>query len=132
MNKPFLCLLFLALSPTAFAERGCPEANGIIRTECLERQLKAAEADLKKVLGKAIASIGSKENDFIPPQEREKWQTAAANAQRSWRAYRDTECQTITPYFWWGGSGVSGAVVECSLWRTEARIKELRERYGIK
>lgn len=132
MNKLFPCLLFLALSPVAFAERGCPEASGIARTECLERQLKSAEADLKQLLDKANAIISSKKNDFIPPHEREKWKIEAAKAQRSWRVYRDTECQNITPYFWWGGSGVSGAVVECSLLRTEARIKELRERYGIK
>ena len=124
--------MVFGLIPSAFAERSCPDASGIVRTECLEKKLKSAEAELKQVLGKANASIGSKDNDFIPQQERDKWKLEAARAQRSWQAYRDTECQAITPYFWWGGSGVSGAVFECSLLKTEARVKELRERYGIK
>lgn len=133
MQKLVFCLLVFGTVQTVLAAGiKCPEASGIARTECLEKGLHSAEAELTQVFGKSIASINSKDNDHVPKSERGKWKSAAEKAQHNWQAYRDTECQTITPYLWWGGSGTSGAVVECSLVKTQARIKELREIYGIK
>lgn len=133
MHKIVCCLLVFGITQhSGAAEMKCPDASGIARTECLAKHLKTAETELKQIFGKAIAGINSKDNDHVPKPERIKWKAEAENAQRAWQTYRDTECQSIMPYLWWGGSGTSGAIVECSLQKTQARIKELRETYGIK
>ena len=128
----FAVLWALAMSQhSGAAEMKCPVANGIARTECLEKNLKAARIELNQVFGKVIARINSKSNDHVPTPERLKWKAEAEAAQQAWKTYSDTECQSIIPYLWWGGSGTGGAVIGCALQKTKARIKELREAYDI-
>jgi len=110
----------------------CPRSSSIERTECLEKNLQSARAELQRVYGAAIAGIHSKDNDYIPKPELDKWKVEAEKAQRAWQAYRDIECETIVPYQWWGGSGAGGASLECSLQKTVARIQELKSAYRVK
>lgn len=133
MKKEILLTFFLLpLSQNSTsAEKNCPTASGIARTECLEKKIRSAESELKQVLAKALSTISAQDSSLIPAVELENWRKNLIQSQRSWTIYKKTECEEITPYFWWGGSGVTGAVLDCSLAKTEARIKELRERYSL-
>ena len=52
-------------------------------------------------------------------------------AQRAWVAFRDAGCKGAMPMEWSGGSGTSAAVLICMREKTEARTKDLKERYGL-
>ena len=125
MKRVTLMVISLSLTSGAFAaDRPCPGTNGAERTECIEKALKASEGELKRVFSQSIASINSKNYEFIPKLERDKWKATAEHAQSAWTTYRDAECRTVL-YSWWGGSGASAAIMECLLVKTQSRIKEL-------
>lgn len=131
--RQLVLLASLLIAPVAQAQQGkCPDASGIARTECLERNLKSARAELQRLYPKAIASIHSKDNSHIPKPELDKWKAEAEASQRAWQTYRDIECDKVVLYRWWGGSGAGGASIACSLQKTIARISELKTTYGIK
>lgn len=125
--QKFIILAVFFIIPVAQAQQfKCPEASGVVRTECLEKNLKSASAELDRVYREALASIYSKDNDHIPKSELDKWKIETERSQRAWQTYRDIECGKIILYQWWGGSGAGGASIECSLQKTIARIRELK------
>lgn len=125
MRLTYLMVVPLYFACTVLAaDNACPGASGAQRTECLTKALKVSEGELKRKFAQVIAGINSKDNEFIPKPERDKWKAAAERAQSAWMTYRDTECQTVI-YSWWGGSGAGGATVECLLLKTQSRTKEL-------
>lgn len=122
-------LALLAVSLVSFSASAqqikCPDAGGIARTECLEKNQRSANMELERLYVMRLANINSKENDHIPKAELGKWRAEAEKSQQAWLAYRDLECGMIR-YEWWGGSGAGGAITECLLRRTAARIRELK------
>ena len=126
MRPLSLMVIPLSLSSAVFAaDNACPSASGIARTECLEKTLIISEGELKRSFAQSIAGINSKDYDYVPKPERDKWKVASERAQSAWMAYRDTQCKAVLPYLWWGGSGAGGASLECLLSKTQSRIKEL-------
>ena len=94
---------------------------------CLDRELKAADAELNRVYKAAMAAI--ERSDHLTPELRGEWKAALRAAQRLWISYRDADCRTPIEYEWWGGSGVGMAILSCLLEKTKVRVSELRERY---
>ncbi len=124
-------VLFVATTSSYGADYDCGDKTPGARIDCVEKLAERADAELKRVFGKAIAYINSKDNAHLSKEDRESWRAAALNSQRSWEAYRQTECNTVTPYLWGTGSGVTAAISECELERTRDRIRELKQTYSI-
>jgi uncharacterized protein YecT (DUF1311 family) len=95
--------------------------------QCVVAALKVADTNLNQVYRAALQQIG--EGPDPAPDVRERWKAALRDAQRAWIAFRDADCDGLTQYEWWGGSGQSNAIVFCRLDKTNARVRDLKERY---
>lgn len=94
---------------------------------CAEKDLEKADAELNAVYKKALAAIPEMATD--EPYDAKSWETALRESQRAWVAFRDAECSKHVPMFWTGGSGATVEILGCIREKTEARTKELKERY---
>ena len=64
----------------------------------------------------------------MDPKVRREWQRVFRDAQRKWLAFRDADCNGAVAYEWFGGTGVTAAILGCKTEKTVARAKELRDR----
>lgn len=94
---------------------------------CSDKAFQEADAKLNAVYKNVLAHIA--ESDPEKPYDRESWEKAMRESQRAWVAFRDADCKGAVPMEWSGGSGTSAAVTGCMTEKTEARTKELSERY---
>jgi uncharacterized protein YecT (DUF1311 family) len=94
---------------------------------CSDKAFQEADAKLNAVYKKVLAHIA--EADLEKPYDRESWEKAMRESQRAWVAFRDADCKGAVPMEWSGGSGTSAAVTGCMTEKTDARTKELTERY---
>jgi uncharacterized protein YecT (DUF1311 family) len=95
---------------------------------CAAKDFDKADAALNAVYQKALASIP--EMAVEDPQFNTKtWEEALRASQRAWVAFRDAECENHVAMFWTGGSGATVDILGCKSEKTEARTKELKDRY---
>jgi uncharacterized protein YecT (DUF1311 family) len=135
MKRWALCAAVVATlgAPPAAAQpeepgAGCGDrANTREIGECAVAALKVADAALNRVYQAALQQTG--EGSDPAPNIRERWKAALREAQRAWIAFRDADCDGLTQYEWWGGSGQGNAIVFCRLEKTNARVRDLNERY---
>nr|USU32940.1 DUF1311 domain-containing protein [Methylobacterium sp. OTU13CASTA1] len=92
-------------------------------TLCINDAYEAADKLLNEAYRAAMASIDKRDT---APEVRKDWRKAFVEAQRRWIAYRDAECE-LTGFEWYGGTGRSGAVLDCARALTEARTKTLKQ-----
>jgi uncharacterized protein YecT (DUF1311 family) len=97
---------------------------------CADAAFKEADKRLNALYKDALAYIES--SDLEAPYDRKSWEEAMRASQRAWVAFRDADCTGLVPMEWSGGTGTSSAVMGCMTEKTEARINELKERYGSK
>lgn len=128
------CLVLLLLSRPAAADDDKIDCDNALTTYemniCAGRAYEAADAKLNAVYKQALAAIpemaiGEK------PFDAKSWEAALRASQRAWIAFRDAECEGHVAMFWTGGSGATVDIIGCKTEKTEARTKELSERYEI-
>lgn len=96
---------------------------------CSDKDFQEADTTLNEVYQKVLAQIAKA--DLEKPYDRVSWEKAMREGQRAWVAFRDADCKGAVPMEWSGGSGTSAAVTGCMTEKTNARVKELRERYEL-
>jgi uncharacterized protein YecT (DUF1311 family) len=129
LRSPALAILVLLIAPGAAvagqaAEQGIDCKKAVSTPEvavCASDAYDAADAKLNAAYKVAMASIAKRD---LPPDVQKEFRKALVEAQRKWIAYRDAECE-VTGYGWYGGTGRSTAIIECSRGLTEARTKAL-------
>lgn len=94
---------------------------------CAAGELEKADAELNEVYKKALAAIPEMASDA--PYDAKSWQAALRASQRAWVTFRDAECSDHVAMFWTGGTGATVEILGCKTEKTEARTKELKERY---
>jgi uncharacterized protein YecT (DUF1311 family) len=121
--------LFVALAGPAVAQEApdCAGAGG--NTEILACMLTAyeqADAELDTVWKKVLASVEPKE--FMSADEVRIWKEDLLESQRGWVIFKENDCDAVS-YEWYGGTGVTIAVVSCLYDHTVARVSDLKQRY---
>ena len=96
---------------------------------CMQREYDRVDAELNRIYQRAIASIDRE--DDVPQTKREQWKEALRRAQRHWIEFKETDCDELMEYEWWGTNGGSTATTECFINKTVARTKELSTRYNV-
>ena len=67
--------------------------------------------------------------DYLTPDQRSAWKKELREAQRVWVQFKEHDCNDAVGYQWWGGSGAGAASASCLRSKTEARTKDLTQRY---
>ncbi len=137
MSRTLVAACLAALVPTwhpvAAADDKIDCENALSTYEmniCAGRAFEAADAKLNAVYKKALAAIPEMATGEKPFDAR-SWEAALRASQRAWVAFRDAECEEHVAMFWSGGSGATVDIIGCKTEKTEARTKELSERYEI-
>lgn len=94
---------------------------------CALRDFEAADRALNETYRKALAAVPEMATE--KPFDARNWEDALRRSQRTWLAYRDAECKDHVPMHWTGGTGTNADVLGCMSSLTEARTKQLKERY---
>lgn len=106
----------------------CSDAGTTVEMNfCADKDFKEADDKLNATYKDVLARIA--EGDLEKPYDRASWEAAMRASQRAWVAFRDADCKGVVPMEWSGGTGTTAAVVGCMTQKTNARIKELSERY---
>lgn len=129
----FVAIMVLFFSSTADADDDppvdCDNAKSTYELNtCADRAFQKADDALNAAYKKALAHAAK--NGMEKPYDSESWQKALRESQRAWVAFRDADCKGLVPMAWGGGSATSGEVLGCMIEKTEARTKELVDRYG--
>lgn len=106
----------------------CENAASTVEiNHCALQSFEKADAALNAAYKSALGHIPEMAVD--PPFDARSWTEALRKSQRAWLAYRDAECKEHVPMHWTGGTGTNADVLGCMETLTEARTKELRDRY---
>jgi uncharacterized protein YecT (DUF1311 family) len=128
-----LVLLLLALPQIGHADDlprvECTQALSTAEmNQCASAEFAKADAELNAAYQTALKTIpGMATGD--PPWDAKSWETALRNSQRAWVAFRDAECDIHVAMFWTNGSGATVDILGCKTEKTEARTRELKDRY---
>jgi uncharacterized protein YecT (DUF1311 family) len=130
----FFCLPVLLLGLAGVRAEGadtddvCADAeNNVALKACLAKAYEQADKELNAVWKQVLASVD--QADHLTAEQREAWKTELREAQRSWVAFKEHDCNGAVLYEWWGGSGAGGAISSCLLGHTADRTADLEERY---
>lgn len=125
-----LALFAASLPARADDPIDCAEQNTTVEMNfCADEDFKASDAKLNAVYKKVLAQIG--DSDLEKPYDRASWESALRESQRAWVAFRDADCKGAVPMEWSGGTGTTSAVLGCMTAKTDARTKDLAERYNL-
>ena len=128
-----LCATLASLtvaSSAGMTQDANPCANAetnLAMNECLGKAYPRADKELNAVWKKVMGTIS--DADYLTPEQRDAWKKELREAQRAWVQFKEHDCNGAVLYEWWGGSGASAAISSCLLSKTEARTKDLKERY---
>lgn len=124
-------VLATAPSPTAAqapSKIDCTNAASTVEMNvCALQSFETADAALNAAYKSALGVIP--DMAIEPPFDAKSWTEALRKSQRAWLAYRDAECKDHVPMHWTGGTGTNADVLGCMETLTEARTKDLRDRY---
>lgn len=126
------CLATLSIAAPAIGQTvpkiDCAKATSTPELNwCSEQELAVADKKLNQAYAQVLKHIASA--DAMPKEQRQKWTDAVREAQRRWIAFRDHDCGEVIGYEWFGGTGMTGAMLGCKIEKTTARTKEFQERY---
>lgn len=123
----------VVISVTAFAQDkpiDCAKAMSTYEMNyCADRELAKADAQLNEVYRKALAKVAASTQP--KPYDAKHWEAALRASQRAWVQFRDADCKGLVPMGWSGGTGTTGEVLGCMTEKTEARVKELKDRFEL-
>ncbi|MBS7538097.1 lysozyme inhibitor LprI family protein [Ancylobacter lacus] len=115
-------------SPSAPAAP-CAEAGGYALTDCLATEFAKADAALNAAWKKVNGLIAA--DPDTPADQKAAWKAHLLAAQKAWLAFRDADCRfELVAAEWHNGSGTTAAQQQCALELTQARTRELLERYA--
>jgi uncharacterized protein YecT (DUF1311 family) len=97
---------------------------------CAEKSFDSADAKLNEAFKKVLSYVA--ETGGEKPYDAKSWEAALRASQHAWVAFRDADCKGLLPMSWSGGTATTGEVLGCMQEKTQARTKELLERYDIK
>lgn len=97
---------------------------------CSERRLAEADLRLNDVYKRVLSQIARGGDET--PYDATSWTESMKAAQRAWLGFRDADCKGVVPMEWSGGTGTTAAVLGCMITKTEARTRELEERYDVR
>ncbi|MCB1471490.1 MAG: DUF1311 domain-containing protein [Rhodobiaceae bacterium] len=125
------CGLALAFGITSTpAQAACEDAGSNVEIgACLASEYERADKELNRVWKLVQQSIDA--SDYVPADQRKVWKKVLLEAQRGWIKLKENDCLQAVPFEWYGGSGAGIAATSCALEMTEARTKDLKQRYGI-
>jgi uncharacterized protein YecT (DUF1311 family) len=125
--------LLLAAGPAMAQEQkiDCRKAQANVElTWCAEQDYRRADRELNRIFSRVVANIDKA--DHLTAEQRGQWKSALREAQRNWVRFKDLDCGEVIGFEWFGGSGMGLASWGCLLGKTEARTRELKDRYDVK
>ena len=112
--------------------KGCDASTDASLYDCAAKAYQHADADLNEVWKKVLASINPTNPDApagLSADQIEEWKTDLIAAQKAWVAFKDTDCNQVRSFEYWGGSARNLAVLSCQYEYTIARTEDLQQRY---
>jgi uncharacterized protein YecT (DUF1311 family) len=122
--SPFFCSSAGAQDSSA-AAAACDKLATIAQSGCLEKLANAADLKLNEAYRRAFKIIDSSD-----PAAAAAWKAELKKAQQAWITFRDADCGALTAYEWSHGTGMGAATERCILDKTEARTRDLLQRYS--
>lgn len=131
-RSTFIALASVMVATAAPAMAGakinCTNASSTFEmNHCAELDFSAADAKLNSVYKRALAAVP--DMAFEKPYDTKSWVAALRESQRAWVAFRDAECKNHVAMLWTGGTGATVDILGCMTEKTQARSKELIDRY---
>lgn len=106
----------------------CENASSTVEMNyCGEQEYLKADAELNRVYQQIVKGIDEQED--VEGDRRKQWKEALKAAQKAWIDFKEKDCGELTYLEWYGGTGAASASYGCLIQKTEARTKELKERY---
>ena len=128
---PFVLSALVLGTPAAADDIDCSDPRSTVEMNvCSDAAFREADKRLNTAYKDALAQIAG--SGLEAPYDPKSWEEAMRASQRAWVAFRDADCKGLVPMEWSGGTGTSSAVTGCMAEKTDARIKEIQERYGAK
>lgn len=116
-------------APPSSPSAPCAEAGGYALTDCLITEFAKADAALNAAWKKVNGLIA--DDPDTPADQKAAWKANLLAAQKAWLAFRDADCRfELVAAEWHNGSGTTAAQQQCALELTQARTRELLERYA--
>jgi uncharacterized protein YecT (DUF1311 family) len=124
-------LLAAALAaPAAGQSARCGQAGSMIEIkDCLALLERDVERELVIAWSAVHRNVAGR--DFLDPLIHARYAAALDRAQAAWKGWRAVECDEVTGFEWWGGSGAGAAIRGCMIETTAARVRDLTARYGL-
>ncbi len=97
---------------------------------CSEQALDVADKALNETYKKILADLALPDTENAAGNL--KWTDALKVSQRAWVAFRDADCDKLMVHEAGGGTATTGAILGCMTEMTEARTKDLKDRYEEK
>ncbi len=121
-----LCLILVCPAHAVVSpeEAACIAGPAPLQSACIEKLVKIADDKLNETYREVGKKIEENGNGKVAA-----WKAELHKAQRTWVAFRDTDCGELITYEWGQGTGMGSAIESCLLEKTEQRTRELTERY---
>ena len=97
---------------------------------CAEQSLDVADKALNETYKKILADLALPDTENAAGNA--KWTEALKVSQRAWVAFRDADCDKLMVHEAGGGTATTGAILGCMTEMTDARTKNLKDRYEEK
>lgn len=108
----------------------CNNASSTVEMNyCGEQAYMKADDELNRVYQQIVKGIDAQ--DDADADRRKQWKDTLKAAQKAWIDFKEKDCNELIYLEWGGGTGAASASYGCMLSKTEARIKELKERYEV-
>src|SRR5262245_3307642 len=136
----FFALVFVASTGIAYAtdwglppdavDFGCTGGGSDAgEAECTDKALQKVDAELNEVWKKVLAGIVPHTSAGLTAEMSSQWKADLIAAEKAWNTFKETDCNVVRSYEYWGGSGRSLAVSSCLYVYTTGRLSELKAHY---
>jgi uncharacterized protein YecT (DUF1311 family) len=98
---------------------------------CSEQDYRKSDAELNRIYDQALAALQARRDDGMTPEQRKNWVADLRTSQRAWVTFKEADCNQLTGWEWFGGTGAVSASWNCLAAKTQARSEELKDRYGV-
>jgi uncharacterized protein YecT (DUF1311 family) len=120
------CLLFAVSAVEVAAQPACPFKSS---DQCGQWHFEQLDGELAGV----VAAVSKRIGEFAHAQSRQEAQDSFMEAQRTWVALRDRDCQAESAFMWLRSAMTrAGYTAGCKSKATSDRIAALRQRYLLK